>query len=99
MKEVKYNPFGSTEDQYSYNSIPVSSSRKKGSNWKLISVLFVIVCVIIAYIIIFATVEQSKKEADSSIDEFNTSLVSVHDSFSDPQLPQDLRDKADEMEE
>ena len=99
MKEVKYNPFGSTEDQYSYNSIPVSSSHKKESNWKLISVLFVVACIIIAYVIIFATVEQSKKEADSSIDEFNSSLISVHDSFSDPQLPQDLRDKADEMEE
>ena len=29
MKEVKYNPFGSTENQYSYNSIPVSSGSSK----------------------------------------------------------------------
>lgn len=98
MKEVKYNPFGSTENQYSYNSIPVSSGSKK-SHWKSILTIFVIACIIIAYAIIFAAVEQSKKETDNSIDEFNSSLVSVHDSFSDPQLPQDLRDKADEMEE
>lgn len=98
MKEVKYNPFGSTENQYSYNSIPVSSGSSK-SHLKSILTVFVIACIIIAYAIIFAAVEQSKKEADRSIDEFNESLISVHDSFSDPQLPQDLRDKADEMEE
>lgn len=96
MKEVKYNPFGSTKNQYTYNSIPVKGEKK--ARWKKISLVFVIAALIISYVIMFAVAEQSKKEANNSIDEFNASLASVHDSFSDAGLPQELRDKADEVE-
>lgn len=96
MKEVKYNPFGSTENQYSYNAIYKKEEKKV--SWVTIAIVITVSCLVIAYIVAFMSVQQIKKDTDQAIDEFNSSLSSVHETFSDPMLPQELRDAADEME-
>lgn len=97
MKEVKYNPFGSTENQYSYNAI-VKREEKK-TPWGIIAIAFVATCLVVSYIVAYLSAEQVQNEADESINNFNDAISSVHDTFSDPILPQELRDAADEREE
>lgn len=97
MKEVKYNPFGSTENEYSYNAI--YKKREKKTPWVSIAIIMTVSLIVIAYAVTFMSAQQIKKDADQAIDDFNSSLASVHETFSDPMLPQELRDIADETED
>lgn len=97
MKEVKYNPFGSTENEYSYNSVRKSSSSPV--KWKYVVLFFILTSLVVSYAVIFVAISQMKKETDAAIDTFNQSLFSVHNTMSDPALTQDLRSEADKTQE
>lgn len=98
MKEVKFNPFGSITNEYAYNAVRRPKEKKK-IRWGIVLSIFFVLSLVVAYAALFFTAVQMQEDTDQKIDDFNASLASVHDTFSDPKLPQELRDTADKAEE
>lgn len=99
MKEVKYNPFGSTSNEYVYNAVKKRRATKSKARWWIIVPILALLALAVGYGVTYAVVSQMRSDVEAKIDEFNLSLASVHDTFSDPALPQELRDAADKAQE